>query len=69
MSLDDDPAYMEAKSLVEPYMPKLAETIKHIRTQHNIRISAIDDPDLLLRHFSEMDTTVAHDLCQRFAMG
>ena len=66
VSLDDDPSYKEAKSLVEPYMPELAETVKHIRTQHNIRISAIDEPDLLLRHFSEMDTKVANDLCQRF---
>ena len=61
-----DPPYAEAKTLVEPYMPKLNTAIKHIRTQHNLRISAIDDPDLLLRHCPEMDTKVADALCQRF---
>ena len=66
--MDDVPDDDEAKSLVEPYMPDLATTVKHIRTRHKIRISAIDDPDLLLRHFPEMDTKVANDLCQRFAM-
>ena len=69
VSLDDDPSYKVAKSLVEPYMPGLAETIKHLRIRHGVRISAIDDPGLLLRHFSEMDTKVANDLCQRFAIG
>ncbi len=61
-----DPVYVEAKSLVAPFMPELAATVKHIRTQHKIRISDIDDPDLLLRHCPEMDTKVADDLCQRF---
>ena len=61
-----DRPYAEAKTLVEPYMPELNAAIKHIRTQHNIRISAIDDPDLLLRHCSEMDTKVADALCCRF---
>ena len=62
-----DPVYEEAKSLVAPYMPELAAAIKHIRTQHKVRISAIDDPDLLLRHCPEMDPKVAEALCQRFA--
>ena len=61
-----DPPYAEAKALVEPYMPELTATIKHIRTQHNLRISAIDDPDLLLRHCPAMDTKGADALCQRF---
>ena len=64
--LDDTPSYEETKSLIEPYMPELAATIKHIRTKHKIRISAIDDPDLLLRHYPDMDTKVAEKLCQRF---
>ena len=41
-----DPRYEEAKSLVEPCMPELATAIKHIRTKHNLRISAIDDRDV-----------------------
>ncbi len=61
-----DPRYEAAKSLVEPYMPKLNAAIKHIRTQHNLRISAIDNSDLLLSHFPELDTKVADRLCQRF---
>ena len=61
-----DPTYEEAKSLIEPYMPDLAATIKHIRTRHKVRISAIDDPNLLLRHCPEVDTKVAEKLCQRF---
>ena len=61
-----DPPYTEAKSLVEPYMPDLAATIKHIRTHHKVRISAMDDPDILLRHCPEMDTKVAENLCRRF---
>lgn len=64
-----DPPYEEAKSLVEPYMPELATTIKHIRTKHNLRISDIDDPDLLVRHCPEMEPKVAADLCRRFAPG
>ena len=63
-----DPPYDEARTLVEPYMPELAATVKHIRTEHNLRISAIDDRDLLLRHSPEMDTKVAERLCQRFEM-
>ena len=66
MSLADEPSYEEAKSLIEPYMPELATTVKHIRTEHHIRISAIDDPELLLRHCPEMDTKAAEKLCQRF---
>ena len=58
--------YDEAKSLVTSHMPQLAATIKHLRTNHNLRISAIDDPDLLLRHCPDMDTKVADRLCQRF---
>ena len=61
-----DRPYAEAKTLVEPYMPELNAAIKHIRTQHNIRISAIDDPDLLLRHCPEMDAKSAENLCRRF---
>ena len=69
VSLDDDPAYMETKTLVEPFMPGLAAAVKHIRIRHGVRISAIDDPDLLVRHFPEMDTKVAGALCQRFKRG
>ncbi len=61
-----DPVYEEAKSLVQPHMPQLAATIKHLRTEHKARISAIDAPDLLLRHCPDMDTKVADRLCQRF---
>ena len=68
-SVLQDPPYEAAKSLISPYMPEMAATVKHIRTQLNIRISTIDDPDLLLRHCPQMDPKVAHDLCQRFAMG
>ena len=60
------PQYVEAKSLIEPYMSELAGTVKHLRTEHNLRISAIDDPELLLRHCPEMDAQVAEALCQRF---
>ncbi len=60
------PQYVEAKSLVEPYMSELAGTVKHLRTEHNLHISAIDDRDLLLRHSPEMDTKVAERLCQGF---
>ena len=66
-SVLQDPTYEAAKSLISPYMPDLATTVKHIRTQHNIRISTIDAPDLLLRHCPEMDPKVAEALCQRFA--
>ena len=66
VSLDDAPSYEEAKSLIEPYMPELASTVKHIRSHHKLRISDIDDPDLLLRHCPDMDTKVAEKLCQRF---
>ena len=62
------PQYLEAKSLVEPHMPQLAQTIKHLRTNQNLRISAIDDPDILSRHFPEMDSKVAEDLCRRFIL-
>ena len=58
--------YDEAKSLVTPHMPQLATTIKHLRTKHNLRISEIDNPELLLRHCPEMDAKVANRLCQRF---
>lgn len=61
-----EPPYDEAKSLVEPHMPELAATIKHLRTKHTARISAIDDPDLLLNHCPDMDTKVADRLCQQF---
>ena len=61
-----NPPYDEAKSLVQPHMPELAATIKHLRSKHKLRISAIDDPDLLIRHFPEMDTDVANRLCRRF---
>lgn len=60
------PQYVKAKSLVEPHMPQLAQTIKHLRTNHNLRISAIDDPDHLLKHYPDIDTKVADRLCQRF---
>ena len=60
------PQYVEAKSLVEPHMPDLATTIKHLRTNHNLRISTIDNPDLLLRHCPDMDSEAAEKLCQRF---
>ena len=62
----DNPGHAKAKSLVEPHMPNLATTIKHLRTKHNLRISANDNPDLLLRHYPDMDTQVAEKLCQRF---
>ena len=62
----DYPEQAKAKSLVESHMPNLATTIKHLRTNHNLRISAIDNPDLLLRHSRDMDTKIAEKLCQRF---
>lgn len=61
-----NPPHAEAKSLVEPHMPDLAATIKHLRTNHNLRISAIDNPDLLFRHCPDMDSKVTETLCQRF---
>ena len=66
VSLDDDPSYKEAKSLVEPYMPELAETVKHIRTQHSVRIGDIENPDLLLKHSPDMDPKTAENLCRYF---
>lgn len=61
-----EPPYDEAKSQVQPHMPQLAQTIKHLRTKHNLRISEIDDPELLLRHYPNMNTKTAEDLCSRF---
>ncbi len=61
-----NPPYDEAKSLVEPYMPDLASVIKHLRTNHNLPISAVGDPDFLLNHCQEMDLKVAETLCRRF---
>ena len=60
------PQYVEAKSLVEPHMPDLAATIKHLRTNHNLRIGAIDNPDLLLKHCPNLDSNAAEILCRRF---
>ncbi len=60
------PQYVEAKSLVEPHMPQLASTIKHLRTDQNLRISAIDDPDHLLKHYPDMNPKDAENLCSRF---
>ena len=61
-----DPQYEEARSLVEPHMPEIAGAIKHIRMDHKVRISEIDDPDLLMRQCPEMDAKVATHLCRRF---
>ena len=61
-----DTQHQEAKSLLEPHMPELATTIKHLRTNHNLRISTIDNPDLLLRHCPDMDSEAAEKLCQPF---
>ena len=47
-------------------MPDLATTIKHLRTNHNLRISAIDDPDQLLKHNSEINPKDAENLCRPF---
>ena len=66
VSLGDDASYEEARSLVEPYMPKLAETIKHLRTQHSVRIGDIENPDLLLKHSPDMDPKTAENLCRYF---
>lgn len=60
------PQYAEAKSLVEPHMPHLAQTIKHLRTNHNLRISAVEYPDLLLKHCPTMSPNTAKILCRRF---
>ena len=68
VSLDNDSSYEQSRSLIEPYMPELAATVKHIRAEHKIRISAIDDPELLLRHCPEMDADVAEKLCQFFPL-
>lgn len=56
----------EAGSLVQPLMPDLASAIEHIRLQHQVRIGAIDDPDILLKHVPSMDPEVAEMLCRRF---
>ena len=47
-------------------MPDLAATIKHLRTNHNLRISAIDEPDLLFKHCPNLDPNAAEILCRRF---
>ena len=62
-----DPPYAEAKALVDPHMPNLATAIRHIRTDHKIRIGDIEDPDLLMRHCREMDSKIAENLCLRFS--
>ena len=62
----DNPEHAKAKALVEPHMPDLAATIKHLRTNHNHRISAIDDPDLLLRHYPDIDSSTAKNLVGKF---
>ncbi len=61
-----DPPYDEAKSLVEPYMPELAGVVKHMRTEHRVRIGEINDAELLSRHCPKMEPAVADALCQRF---
>lgn len=61
-----EPPYDHAKSLVQPHMPQLAATIKHLRAEHNLRISAVDDPDHLLRHCPAIDAQVAKNLSRRF---
>ena len=61
-----DPPYDEAKSLVAPHMPDLSTTIRHLRTNHNLRISAINNPSLLLRHCQNLDTKAAINLCRPF---
>ena len=60
------PQYAKAKSLVEPHMPQLATTIKHLRTNHNLRIGDIENPDLLLKHSPDMDPKTAENLCRYF---
>ncbi len=60
-----DEFYSEAKSLVEPFMPDLADVVKHIRMQHQVRISAIDQ-EILLRHCPTMKPEVAERLCSPF---
>ncbi len=60
------PQYVEAKSLVEPFMPELAGTVKHLRTNHDLRIGSIDDPDLLMKHYPDMASIIAENLCRRF---
>ncbi len=62
----DNPEHAKAKALVEPHMPDLAASIKHLRTNHNLRISAIDDPELLLRHCPDMDSNTAKNLIGKF---
>ena len=61
-----DPPYVEARTLVEPFMPELAAAIKHIRTQLKVRISAIDDPDIILDHCLDMNPKIAQYLCRPF---
>ena len=61
-----DPPYDQAKSLVQPHMPQLAQTIKHLRTNQNLRISAINNPELILKHSPELGVEVAEKLCRRF---
>ena len=58
--------YVEAKSLVEPYMPELAGVVKHLRIEHKVRIGEIDDPDLLGRHCPDVSNEVVEQLCGRF---
>ena len=56
----------KAKSLVEPHMPDLATTIKYLRTNHNMRIGAVDDADILLRHCPDIDSSTAKNLVGKF---
>ena len=58
-------SYVEAKSLVEPFMPNLVDAVKHIRMQHRVRIGDIDH-DILLKHCSGMEFEVAEKLCNPF---
>ena len=62
-----EPAYEEARSLVAPYMPGLAEVVKHLRMEHGVRIGEIDGPDLLVRHCREIGPEVTADVIRRFA--
>lgn len=47
-------------------MLQLAQTIKHLRTDHNLRIGDVDEPHLLLTHCPHMNAKEAQILIRRF---
>lgn len=58
-------AYAKAERLVEPLMPELAEAVKRIREDRNIRIGEMN-ADILCAFCPRMESDISRRLCERF---